>query len=157
MEEQKTMSFFRFEDLRVYHKSLDYYNWLMEQVRQAGEFEKKVILLPLLDTAAKISMNIAEGSSRYKAQFVEFLKYAKSAVRECVVLTTMAKQNNMFTEEQADKSTEMLVEMTKMLGAMVVSLQKSINNRDEESKNEQVRKETSKEVDYNSSDINFEY
>ena len=55
MEEQKPTSFFRFEDLRVYHKSLDYYNWLMEQVRQANELDRKTILLPLLDTAAKIA------------------------------------------------------------------------------------------------------
>jgi four helix bundle protein len=156
MEEQKPTSFFRFEDLRVYHKSLDYYNWLMEQVRQANELDRKTILLPLLDTAAKISTNIAEGSSRHKSQFVEFLKYAKSAVRECVVLSTLAQQNNVFNEEQATKSNDMLVEMTKMLGAMVVSLQKSIASREDNNRPAENNNNQPKEDDFNS-EINFDY
>jgi four helix bundle protein len=156
MEEKRPTSFFRFEDLRVYDKSLDYYSWLIGQVRQANDFDKRVVLLPLLDTAAKISVNIAEGSSRHKSQFVEYLKYAKSAVRECVVLTTMAKQNTIFNEEQATQSKDMLVELTKMLGAMVVSLQKSLSSRDDNRASEQTEEQPKQSSDFNS-DINFEY
>jgi hypothetical protein len=109
-----------------------------------------------LDTAAKISTNIAEGSSRHKSQFVEFLKYAKSAVRECVVLSTLAQQNNVFNEEQATKSNDMLVEMTKMLGAMVVSLQKSIASREDNNRPAENNNNQPKEDDFNS-EINFDY
>ena len=104
MEEQKNTSFFRFEDLRVYSKSLEYYEWLLEQVKNADEFAKKTILMPLLDAAAKVSVNIAEGSSNQKRQFVEYLKFAKSNVRQCVVFTTIAFQNGFFTEAQCEQS-----------------------------------------------------
>lgn len=121
----RTVSFFRFEDLRVYDKAVDYFGWVMGQTTSAGEFEKKVILQPLAEAAEKIAENIAEGSSRHKTQFVQFLKDAKSAIRSCVVLTTLAFKNRVFDQEQYDQSHESLVEMTKMVGAMIVSLQKN--------------------------------
>ncbi|MBR1627433.1 MAG: four helix bundle protein, partial [Bacteroidales bacterium] len=80
MEEQKVTSFFRFEDLRVYDKSLEYYNWLTIQAKQADDFAKRALFMPLMDAAAKISINIAEGTSYHKSQFVNFLKDAKTAV-----------------------------------------------------------------------------
>ncbi|MEA4968451.1 MAG: four helix bundle protein, partial [Bacteroidaceae bacterium] len=79
MENQnRPVSFFRFEDLRVYHKSLDYFNWIIEQVKSNNPYEHKLILEPLANAAIKISVNIAEGSSRHKLQFVNFLKDAKT-------------------------------------------------------------------------------
>lgn len=121
----RTVSFFRFEDLRVYDKAVDYFGWVISQTASVGEFEKKVILQPLAEAAEKIAENIAEGSSRHKTQFVQFLKDAKSAIRSCVVLTTLAFKNGVFDQEQYDRSRESLVEMTKMVGAMIVSLQKN--------------------------------
>ncbi|MBR1627060.1 MAG: hypothetical protein IJ681_07935, partial [Bacteroidales bacterium] len=55
-----------------------------------------------------------------------------TAVRECVVFTTMALQNGFFSQEQAEASRTTLIEMTKMLGAMVVSLQKPYNRKQNE-------------------------
>lgn len=154
MEEQNVTSFFRFEDLRIYHKSLDYYNWLMQKVQSADEFNRKVILLPFLDTAAKISMQIADGSSNPKSEFIEYLKYAKGLVRQCVVFTTMSANHNIFNEEDVEKSREMLMEMTKMLGAMIVSFQRSINNRNSDNP----RQKEDRGVDeFPSSDLEFNY
>lgn len=136
MEEQKITSFFRFEDLRIYNKSLEYYNWLTVQAKQSDDFAKRVLFMPLLDATAKISINIAEGTSYNKSQFVNFLKDAKSTVRECVVFTTMAYQNGFFTQEQEEISRTTLIEMTKMLGAMIVSLQKPYNKKMNEDNSE---------------------
>lgn len=148
MENQnKPVSFFRFEDLRIYHKSLDYFNWISEQTKSANPFGQRIILEPLANAALRVSINIAEGSSRHKLQFVSFLKDAKTAVRECVVLSTMAQQCGAFTNEQYDQSKETLVEMTKMLGAMIVSLQRTSPREDSEVK-----------PDFNhSTEIDFEY
>lgn len=96
MEEQRDTSFFRFEDLRIYDKSLEYYSWLISQVKSADEFAKKALFMPFLDSAAKISLNIADGTSYHKSQFVNYLKYAKANVRQCVVFTTMAQQNGFY-------------------------------------------------------------
>ncbi|MBR1769312.1 MAG: four helix bundle protein [Bacteroidales bacterium] len=155
MEENVT-SFFRFEDLRVYDKSLQYYNWLISKVQSADEFNRKVIMLPFIDTATKICMQIADGSSNPKTEFVEYLKYAKGLVRQCVVFSTMALDNNVFTQEDMEKSREMLMEMTKMLGAMIVSFQRSINNRNGNTDNSRQREERTME-DFSSLDSEFNY
>jgi four helix bundle protein len=154
MEEQEKQqqqgSFFRFDDLRVYHKSLDYFQWAKDQVKDFGAFDFKAIGKPLLKAAANISVNIAEGSARHKSQFVIFLKDAKTALRECVVRTTMATRDGLLSEEQMAASSEQLAEMTKMLGAMILSLQRN-GQRDSRSEYPQ---EQSVSTDIDSS---FEY
>lgn len=150
MENQnRPVSFFRFEDLRVYHKSLDYFNWIIEQVKSNNPYEHKLIHEPLANAAIKISVNIAEGSSRHKLQFVNFLKDAKTAVRECVVLSSMAFKSGAFSDQQYEQSKETLVEMTKMLGAMIVSLQRSTNREEADIEQKQ---------DFNNvGEVDFEY
>jgi S23 ribosomal protein. len=128
-QQQREVSFFRFEDLRVYHKSLEYFKWVAEQIKQANTTDQTMMLKQLANAAIEVSACIAEGSSRHKVQFITFLKDAKSAVRKCVVLSTMALQSGAFTQEQCDQSREFLVEMTKMLGSMVVSLQRNSRER----------------------------
>ena len=157
MEEQKVTSFFRFEDLRVYDKSLEYYNWLTIQAKQADDFAKRALFMPLMDAAAKISINIAEGTSYHKSQFVNFLKDAKTAVRECVVFTTMALQNGFFSQEQAEASRTTLIEMTKMLGAMVVSLQKPYNRKQNEESGVLNQDNENIASQDNTSDVNMDF
>lgn len=153
MEEQNLTSFFRFEDLRVYHKSLDYYDWLIKKVEQTDEFHRKALMIPFLDTVAKISIQIAEGSSNPKSEFIEYLKEAKGLVRQCVVFTTIAQHNNIFTEEDVTTSREILMEMTKMLGAMIMSFQRSLHN-----KNNNFKSKGEKEMeDFSTTDLNFNY
>ncbi len=126
MENQtRQVSFFRFEDLRVYDKALDYFGWVMQQRQPENEFERRVILEPLANAASRVAENIAEGSARHKPQFVQYLKDAKSAIRTCVVFTTLAYKNGVFDQSQYEQSHESLMEMTKMVGAMIVSLQRN--------------------------------
>lgn len=157
MEEQKVTSFFRFEDLRVYNKALEYYSWLTEQVKQADDFSKRVLFMPFLDSAARVSINIAEGTSYHKAQFVNFLKNAKTNVRECVVFTTMAQQNGLFNQEQTEFSRNTLIEMTKMLGAMVVSLQRPYSKRPNEEVAEMNPEVEPANTQDNSSEFNLDF
>lgn len=130
--EERTITFFRFEDLRIYHKAADYITWVHsttsyfpESINSslAGEFEK---------AANSIALNIAEGSSRNKSQFIYYLKMAKSAVRECLVYTTIAYKLNLLTEDAEAESRGVLMEMTKMIGALIGSLQKSNNGGNED-------------------------
>jgi four helix bundle protein len=69
-------------------------------------------------------MHIAEGSARNKSQFIYYLKMAKSSVRECLVLTTMVKKFGYLTDRQEEESRNFLMELTKMIGALISSLQR---------------------------------
>jgi len=125
-DSEKPTTFFRFEDLRIYHKALEYINWLYSQTKNTKDdpfarnfFER------FLNSANGIALNIAEGSSRNKSQFVYYLKMAKSSVRECVVLSTIAQKQSFISNDSFDVSKNYLMEMTKMIGALIGSLQRS--------------------------------
>jgi four helix bundle protein len=126
-EHEKPLTFFRFEDLRIYHKSLDYVNsvYAMTNIAKDESFVKS-FFERFLNSAHSIALNIAEGSSRNKSQFVYYLKMAKSSVRECVVLSTVGLTRNIITQEAFDESKQQLMEMTKMIGALIGSLQRSV-------------------------------
>jgi four helix bundle protein len=126
-EHERPLTFFRFEDLRIYHKSLDYVNWVYIVAKAAHNDQLMQSFFDrFLASAYNITINIAEGSSRNKSQFVYYLKMAKSSVRECVVLSTVGQSRNFITKEAFDESKQQLMEMTKMIGALIGSLQRSV-------------------------------
>ncbi len=124
---EKIGTFFRFEDLRIYNKSLDYINWIQDITTLFPEDDKIRFVQRFNDAARNIAFFIAEGSARNKAQFIHNLKMAKSAIRECVVYTTLSIKQGNITESQEEESRQQLMEMTKMVGALISSLQRSSN------------------------------
>jgi four helix bundle protein len=126
-EHERPTTFFRFEDLRIYHKALEYVNWvyLMAKNTSSDPFMES-FFQKFITSANGIPLNIAEGSSRNKSQFVYYLKMAKSSVRECVVLTTIAQNRGFISAASYDDSKNHLMEMTKMIGALIGSLQRSV-------------------------------
>jgi four helix bundle protein len=117
--------FFRFEDLRIYNKSLDYVSWVYSNTQLFPDSEKQGITAKFIGTAQSISINIAEGSGRNKTQFIYYLKMAKSGIRECIVLTTICQKLSFLSEVSVEESRNFLIEMTRMIGALIASLQKS--------------------------------
>ena len=134
-QEEKVVSFFRFEDLRMYGKATDYASWVMAQLSSPRNEAESALVGSFCHSAYDIALNIAEGSSRSKSQFDHYLKIAKTAIRECVVYSEVAHNLGMFGDGQYEQSREYLMEMTRMLGALIISLQRSAErrmNRDEE-------------------------
>jgi four helix bundle protein len=124
-ELEKAVTFFRFEDLRIYHKALDYMEWVIRKTIPFPNEGQASIGTRFNLSAQAIALNISEGSARNKSQFIYYLKMAKSAVRECVVFTTMATKLEYMTDQDADESRQQLMEMTKMIGALIGSLQRA--------------------------------
>ncbi len=127
----KNNSFFRFEDLRIYHKSLEYVDWVHKSTNFFNGDNKQCLAFPMLKAAQNITVNIAEGSARNKSQFVYYLKMAKSSVRECLVYTSIIKNLNLISEEEEEEGRRQLMELTKMIGALIASLQKAQANQDD--------------------------
>lgn len=129
-EQENNVSFFRFEDLRIYAKALDYINWVHTVTSQFTTGNAN-IGDAFVKSAQGIALNIAEGSARNKAQFVYYLKMAKSSVRECVVYTEIASRLGVMNEDDKEYSRNQLMELTKMIGSLVASLQRSVNPRED--------------------------
>ena len=62
---EKTMTFFRFEDLRVYHKSLDYVNWLHDASMLYPEDDKTGLIKRFNASARNISFYIPKQEPVY--------------------------------------------------------------------------------------------
>jgi four helix bundle protein len=122
---ERNLTFFRFEDLRIYHKALEYMAWVHENSLMIPVISQDTIGTRFNESARAIALNIAEGSSRNKSQFIYYLKMAKSSVRESLVLTSALRKLNYLTEMQENESRNFLMELTKMIGALISSLQRS--------------------------------
>ena len=83
-QEERTVSFFRFEDLRVYAKATDYASWLAAQIGAPRNESEKTLVTSFCHSSYDIALNIAEGSSRSKSQFDHYLKIAKTAINTMV-------------------------------------------------------------------------
>ena len=132
-QEEKIVSFFRFEDLRVYAKATDYATWLANNLGTPRTDSEKTLVNSFCHSSYDIALNIAEGSSRSKSQFDHYLKISKTAIRECVVYTEVSHNLGLMSEEQFNQSREYLMELTRMLGALIISLQRSAERRHESS------------------------
>lgn len=131
-EQENNVSFFRFEDLRIYAKALDYINWVHSVTSKFSENYKNSVAHHFERSAQGIALNIAEGSARNKAQLVYYLKMAKSSVRECVVYTEIASRLSAIDEDEKEYSRNQLMELTKMIGSLVASLQRTVSASQEE-------------------------
>lgn len=127
--QERPVSFFRFEDLRIYAKATDYSAWLMTNLGEPHDEKQRSMVNSFCHSSYDIALNIAEGSSRNKSQFEHCLKISKTAIRECIVYTAVALQTGLFDEEQANQSREFLMELTRMIGALIISLQRGSGRR----------------------------
>lgn len=121
----KNAGFFRFEDLRIYHKALEYSSWVHKASLSFQENCQDNVGVKFNEAARSITQYIAEGSARNKSQFIYYLKMAKSSVRECLVLTSIVKKYGYLNDRQEEESRYYLMELTKMIGALISSLQRS--------------------------------
>ena len=131
--EERNFSFFRFEDLRVYHKALDFAAFLYKNTGSFPEDLKR----DFLDAGNAIVLSISQGSFYSKAQFINILKEVKNPIRSCVVYTAIGQRIDAFTDEQAEEANTHLIELSKMLSAFIGSLkrQTSGNRREQEEEN----------------------
>ena len=120
--------------MRVYAKATDYASWITRNLPPTEADSQKALTASFCHSAYDIALNIAEGSSRSKSQFDHYLKIAKTAIRECVVYSEVSHNLGIFDDEQYNHSRELLMELTRMLGALIISLQRSAerNGRREE-------------------------
>lgn len=129
-EQESNVSFFRFEDLRIYAKAHDYILWVHNATNNFPVEKKCTVTDAFVKAAQGIALNMAEGSARNKTQFVYYLKMSKSSLRECVVYTEITAKLGLLNDEQREYSRNQLMELTKMIGSLISSLQRSTTTFD---------------------------
>ena len=120
---------FNFEKLITYQKSLDYVDFVYSTTESFPKQEIYSLTDQFRRAAVSISLNIGEGSSGTKKEFMNFLRISNRSLRECVVCTTVAYRRKYINEETPQKSRALLVEIAKLNSGLINSLKNPIDHR----------------------------
>ncbi|MFY9308428.1 MAG: four helix bundle protein [Bacteroidia bacterium] len=115
---------FNFEKLIVYQKSLDYVDFVYDITANFPGNEKYLLVDQFRRASVSISLNIGEGSSGTKKEFINFLRISNRSLRECVVCTTVSFRRKYIDESIYEKSRAFLVELAKLNSGLSNSLKK---------------------------------
>ncbi len=115
---------FKFEDLKVYQKALSFISLAYKTSEEFPKQEAYRLTSQFIRAATSIALNIAEGSGDTNPQFNRFLQIAIGSVRECVVCTSIAKNQKYITTTEEKILRENLEELSKM----ITGLQKYLKN-----------------------------
>ena len=118
----KSKYHFKFEELHVYQKAIEYGELVHSQVSAFPKIENYRLSAQFARAADSIAFNIAEGSGSSDAGFLNYLRIARDSSRECVAATTKSLLRNYITFEESEKNRGLLVEINKMLAALMKHL-----------------------------------
>jgi len=120
---------FKFEDLKVYQKALDFVDITYKVSNDFPKTERYALSSQFTRAAVSISLNIAEGSGDTNAQFNHFLQIALNSAKECVVCATIAKRQNYISNETDNQIREKLTELSKMITGLQKYLKSNTNDK----------------------------
>ncbi|MGB3344566.1 MAG: four helix bundle protein [Aequorivita sp.] len=118
----KSQYHFKFEELNVYQKANEFGELVHSQVSTFPKIEDYRLSAQLARAADSIAFNITEGSGSSDASFLNYLRIARDSSRECVAATTKAQLRNYISFEGSEKNRGLLVEINKMLAALMKHL-----------------------------------
>jgi four helix bundle protein len=119
---------FKFEDLKVYQKSLDFIDSVYKITLQFPQEELYGLTSQFRRASTSIALNIAEGSGSTDKDFNKYLRTAFNSLKECVVCSTLAFRLKFINKEIDDNLRKELVEISKM----IAGLRKYLNREDPE-------------------------
>ena len=120
---------FKFEDLQVYQKSLDFVDLAYDISRKFPNTELYNLTSQFKRAAVSVSLNIAEGAGDTNPQFRRFLQIASDSIKECVVCSTIANRQKFISDEENLENRKKLAELSKMISGLQNYLRKN-NTRD---------------------------
>ena len=116
---------FKFEDLIIYNKAIEFGESVNEQIQSFPKEEVYRLATQFIRAADSIALNIAEGSASTDAQFNRYLQMAWDSAHECVICSTKARLRGFITDEQNDKNRADITELSKM----ITSFKKHLNSK----------------------------
>jgi len=116
---------FKFEDLKIYQKAMDFGETVNNLVKDFSKHELFALSSQFRRAADSIALNIAEGYPGSDAQFVKHINYAIYSANECVSCSSKAQRRLYIDMKQNEENRRLISELTKMMS----SLRKKFINR----------------------------
>jgi four helix bundle protein len=118
----KSQFYFKFEDLKVYQKAMEFGESVNNQVEKFPSHEIYKLSSQFIRAADSIALNIAEGSASTDANFVRYLKMAWDSSHECVAISTKARLREYITYDQDEENRKQITEISKMISSLIKHL-----------------------------------
>jgi four helix bundle protein len=116
---------FKFEDLKVYQKAMDFGETVDVMVREFPSHELYALSSQFRRAADSIALNLAEGYPGSDAQFVKHINYSLFSSNECVAAAAKALRRKYIDQTRSELVRAEITDLQKML----TSLRKIIKNR----------------------------
>ena len=115
---------FKFEQLRVWQKSLELTSLVHNTTKLFPKDELFVLTSQIKRAADSVTLNIAEGSTgQSNREFVKFLRYALRSNIEVVSCIFIAKERDIISKENFEKIYTMSEEILAMISALIKRLE----------------------------------
>ena len=115
-DEQKTKSY---KDLLVWQKGIVLVKEIYELTRDFPADEKFDLVSQMRRAAVSIPSNIAEGQARHTTgEFIQFVSHAEGSLAELETQVIISIELKYCTESKARGTSNMLMELRKMLNAL---------------------------------------
>lgn len=115
---------FKFENLRVWQKSLELTLLVNITVKEFPKDEMFVLTFQIKRAADSVALNIAEGSTgQSNKEFVKFLRYALRSNIEAVSCIFIAREREIISIEKFEKIYTMSEEILSMIVALIKKLE----------------------------------
>ncbi|MBI2552059.1 four helix bundle protein [Candidatus Uhrbacteria bacterium] len=115
---------FRFEDLRVYQRTLELVDHIYDVVDKFPTHELYTLSSQLRRAVISILLNIAEGTGRTNKEFAHFVDMSRTSAYECIACLAIALRRKYITQQSYETLYAEINEIVRMLNA----LKNSINN-----------------------------
>ena len=116
---------FKFEDLKVYQKSLEFMDLVYETTRPYPIDERFNLTSQFRSASLSLSLNIAEGHGATNKQNLHYLDIASRSLKECVVCTTASLRRNYIDDNKHGELRCELVTIKKMISGLANYLRKN--------------------------------
>ncbi|MGO2294791.1 MAG: four helix bundle protein [Psychroflexus halocasei] len=118
----KSQYHFKFEDLKVYQKAIDFGELVNDQIESFPAHEAYKLSSQFIRAADSIALNIAEGSASTDANFIRYLKMAWDSAHECVAISTKARLRNYINFDENEENRKKITEISKMISSLIKHL-----------------------------------
>ncbi|MBQ0738846.1 four helix bundle protein [Mesonia mobilis] len=115
----KSNYYFKFEDLKVYQKAIDFGEQVNHQIEKFPNHETYKLATQFIRAADSIALNIAEGSASTDANFIRYLKMAWDSSHECVAASTKARLRNYIGFDEDEANRKAITEISKMISSLI--------------------------------------
>lgn len=121
--------YFKFEDLKIYQKAMDFGESVNVQIRSFPKVETFRLASQFIRAADSIALNVAEGYPSTEKKFNNYLQNAWDSLHECVSCSTKAKRRGFITIDEDNKNRKDLTELSKMISSYKKYLKTKIENK----------------------------